>query len=144
MVRQSWSCNTTLQLDLGLPLVTGHSDDDQQIQQTQILQLQKLFAEVDLVNSQVEGILNIFDKGYHQTLEAKKLGQKCIQPDRSDMVAQFSESLLRAASVAVTRSGNERAVNRAKLSWFIGRGMKHQSWDADFVCDVWEAWTFQI
>ena len=60
------------------------------------------------------------------------------------MVAQFSESLLRAASVAVTRSGNERAVKRAKLSWFIGRGMKHQCWDADFVCDVWEAWTFQI
>lgn len=56
----------------GLPLVTGHSDDDQQIQQTNILELQKVFAETDLVDEKIIAFLNIFDKGYHQTLDAKK------------------------------------------------------------------------
>jgi hypothetical protein len=54
----------------GLPLVTGHCDDNQQIKYTMILEMQKLFAEEDSTSS--KAFLNIFDKGYHKLLEAKQ------------------------------------------------------------------------
>ena len=59
----------------GLPLVTGHSDDDQQIEQTKILELEKMFADGDLSDGKIIAFLNVFDKGYHQILEALKQGQ---------------------------------------------------------------------
>jgi len=130
----------------GLPLVTGHSDDDQQIEQTNILELQKIFAENDLTDDgKIKAFLNVFDKGYHQILEALKQGQFCLTPDKSTAIASDGASLIRAAAVAVLRSGNERAVYRAKLSKIVERGMHNgQRWDIDFLCDVWEAWTFRI
>jgi hypothetical protein len=45
----------------GLPLVTGHCDNDQQIKYTMILEMQKLFAEEDPTS--LKAFLNIFDKG---------------------------------------------------------------------------------
>lgn len=89
--------------------------------------------------------LLLFNKGYHQTLQAKKRGQICLQPpDKSDSISvDGEEALLRAARVAVFRSGNERAVKRAKISWFVSRGLKYQLWDIDLLCEVWEAWTFR-
>ena len=71
-------------------------------------------------------------------------GQRCLQPDLADQIAVDGEALLRAASVAVTRSGNERAVLRTKLSNFVKNGLKNALWDIDFLCDIWEAWTFRI
>jgi hypothetical protein len=129
----------------GLPLVTGHSDDDQQIEQTKILELQKLFAEGDLSDDgKIMAFLNVFDKGYHQILEALKQGQFCLTPDKSTAIASDGASLIRAAAVAVLRSGNERAVLRTKLSALVRMGMHNgQGWDVDFICDVWEAWTFR-
>ena len=124
----------------GNPLVTGHSNDDQQLQQSKILELQEKFME----QYGLETFLNIFDKGYHQTLQAKRRNQITLQPDKAEQIAEDSKCLLRAASVAVARSGNERAVKRAKVSWFIRRGMDGSQWDIDFLCDVWEAWTFRI
>jgi len=125
----------------GLPLVTGHCDDDQQIRFTKILELQKLFAEND--PSSLEAFLNIFDKGYHMLLESKRQGQRCIQPDKVDSLSS-GESVLRTACVAVTRSGNERGVKRSKLSWFVNIGMKLKLCDVDLLCDAWEAWTFRV
>ena len=134
------SCNWIF----GLPLVTGHSDDDQQIEQTKILGLQQKFAEGDLYNGKSMGFLNVFDKGYHQVLEALKQGQFSLTPDKSTAIANDGQCLLRAAAVAVVRSGNERAVLRTKLSSLVERGMHSgQEWDMDFICDVWEAWTFR-
>jgi hypothetical protein len=128
---------------LGLPLVTGHSDDDRQIRDTMVLELQKLFAESD--PSSEKPFLNIFDKGYHMLLEASKYGQLCCQPDRSKGDEQFGmKKLLRSASVAVVRSGNERAVKRCKMSWFLKRGCYDQLWEIDLICDVWEAFTFRV
>ena len=124
----------------GLPLVTGHCDDDQQIRFTKILELQKLFAEND--STSLEAFLNIFDKGYHILLESKRNGQRCIQPDKVDNLSS-GESVLRTACVAVTRSGNERAVKRSKISWFVNVGMKLKLGDVDLLCDIWEAWTFR-
>jgi len=125
----------------GLPLVTGHCDDDQQIKFTKILEMQKLFAELDPTSA--KAFLNIFDKGYHLLLEAKQQGQLCCQPDKVDSFS-FGEAVLRTACVAVTRSGNERGEKRGKLSWCIKNGMKHKLFDIDLMCDVWEAWTFRV
>ena len=95
----------------GLPLVTGHSDDDQQIEQTKILELQRMFAEDDkLSDGKIIAFLNIFDKGYHQVLEALKQGQFVLTPDKSTAIVEDGVCLIRAAAVAVLRSGNERAV----------------------------------
>jgi hypothetical protein len=125
----------------GLPLVTGHSDDDWQIRDTRILELQKEFAEND--PSSVKQFLNIFDKGYHMLLETQKHGQLCCQPDKSD--EQFGgNKVLRTGCVAVVRSGNERAVKRCKLSWFLKRGCVDQLWEIDLLCDVWEAFSFRV
>jgi hypothetical protein len=44
-----------------LPLVTGHCDDDQQIQFTKILEQQKAFTENDTMSD--KAFLNIFDEG---------------------------------------------------------------------------------
>ena len=129
----------------GLPLVTGHSDDDQQIEQTKILELQRMFAEDDkLSDGKIIAFLNIFDKGYHQVLEALKQGQFVLTPDKSTAIVEDGVCLIRAAAVAVLRSGNERAVLRTKLSALVERGMHSgQGWDIDFLCDVWEAWTYR-
>jgi len=129
----------------GLPLVTGHSDDDQQIEQTKIFELQRIFAEDDkLSDGKIIAFLNIFDKGYHQVLEALKQGQFVLTPDKSTAIVEDGVCLLRAAAVAVLRSGNERAVLRTKLSALVERGMHNgQGWDIDFLCDVWEAWTYR-
>ena len=75
-------------------------------------------------------------------LESKRNGQRCIQPDKVDNLSS-GESVLRTACVAVTRSGNERAVKRSKISWFVNVGMKLKLGDIDMLCDIWEAWTFR-
>lgn len=125
----------------GLSLVTGHSDDDRQIEDTKILQMQKEFSENDPTSDRP--FLNVLDKGYHQILEAQKHGQMCCRPDEAD--EQFGgDKVLRTGCVAVVRSGNERGVNRSKMSWFIKRGCSDQLWDVDLLCDVWEAFTFRI
>jgi hypothetical protein len=52
--------------------------------------------------------------------------------------------VLHTACVAVTQLGNERGVKRAKLSWCVKNGMNHKLIEIDFICDVWEAWTFYL
>ena len=71
-------------------------------------------------------------------LESKRQGQRCIQPDKVDTLSSSGESVLRTACVAVRRSGNERAVNRSKISWFVNVGMKLKLGDIDLLCDIWE------
>lgn len=127
----------------GLPLNTGHSDDTRFIQDTEILQKQKVFAEND--KSSTKPFLNIFDKGYQCTLMASQHNQKCLQLAFAEFDKQFADNLtLYSGAVAVVRSGNERAVNRCKMSWVLKKGAIEQKWDVDFLCDVWEAWTFQV
>jgi hypothetical protein len=125
----------------GLPLVTGHSDDDRQIEDTKILELQKEFSENDSTSHRP--FLNVFDKGYHQLLQAMRHGQMCCRPDEAD--EHFGgDKVLRSGCVAVVRSGNERGVNRCKMSWFIKRGCSEQTWDIGLLCNVWEAFSFRI
>ena len=87
----------------GLPLVTGHSDDDQ-IEDMRILKLQKEFSENDLTSDWP--FLNVYDKGYHQLLAAQMHGQMCCWPYEVD--SQFrGNKFLHTGCVAVVRSGNE-------------------------------------
>ena len=127
----------------GLPLTTGHSDDTRFIEDMKILAKQQQFAERD--TSSDRPFLNIFDKGYQCTLMASEYGQTCLQPAFAEFEKQFAaNTTLYSGAVAVVRSGNERAVKRCKMSWVLKRGAKEQMWDVDFLCDVWEAWTFQV
>ena len=125
----------------GLPLVTGHSDDDRQIDDTMILELQKEFSENDSTSD--IAFLNVFDKGYHKLLEALRHGQMCLRPEdaNNDYTA---DKVLRTGCIAVLRSGNERGVNRCKTSWFLKKGCRDNKWDIQFLCDMWEAYTFQV
>lgn len=76
---------------------------------------------------------------------ALQYDQSCIQPAFSECERQFADNMtLYSGAVAVVRSGNERAVNRCKLSRVLKRGAVEQKWDVDFLCDIWEAWTFQV
>ena len=127
----------------GLPLCTGHSDDTRCIDDTLILEKQNEFVESD--DSSKRPFLNVFDKGYQCVISALKNGQHCLQPAFAESEKQFKDkATLYSGAVAVVRSGNERAVNRCKMSWFIKRGARDQMWNIDLVCDVWDAWTFQV
>ena len=125
----------------GLPLMTGHSDDDRQIDDMKILELQKEFSENDL-SSNIP-FLNVFDEGYHKLLEALRHGQQCLW--LQDANEQFTgDKVLWTGCIAVVRSGNERGINQSKMSWFIKRGCRDHQWDIEFLCDMWEAFTFQV
>lgn len=127
----------------GLPLNTGHSDDTRFIEDTDILKQQQIFAESDETSD--KPFLNIFDKGYQCVVAALNHGQYCLQPAFAESEKQFKDNaVLHSGAVAVVRSGNERAVNRCKMSWFLKRGAVDQMWSIDLVCDVWDAWTFQV
>jgi len=128
---------------LGLPLNTGHSDDTRFIVDTEILQKQRLFAERDKSNTMP--FLYVSDKGYQCVLTAMVQGQYCLQPAFAESEKQFRANMaLHSGAVAVVRSGNERAVDRCKMSWFLKRGNAEGPWSIDCICDVWEAWTFQV
>jgi hypothetical protein len=82
----------------GLPLVTGHSNNDRQIEDTKILEMQKEFSENDPTSDRP--FLNILDKGYHQILETQKHGQLCLRPQ--DANEQFTgDKVLRTGCIAV-------------------------------------------
>ena len=126
-----------------LPLWTGAVGDSQYITGTKILEEQKKFAEGDF--SSPEPFLNIFDKGYRSVLDARACGgQRCLQPAFAQSDKKFSQmETLHSACVAVVRSGNERAVQRAKMSWLVKRGCMNQLWPLDLLDDLWLAWGFQ-
>ena len=87
----------------------------------------------------------LFDKGFDNSHDALMEEQTCIQPKYSKGEVQFKrDDTLHTACVAVIRSGNERAVQRCKMSWFIKRGCAYSVWETSLVCDIWEAWAFQM
>ena len=69
--------------------------------------------------------------------------QLLLQPDFARSDRRFnSRELLRSAGVASDRSGNERAVNVAKPSGLIARGLQHHQ-KTEIIADAWLAWGFQ-
>jgi hypothetical protein len=128
----------------GMPLMTGRITDSQMVKDSNILAEQRKFSEAEQNHSDIP-FTNVFDKGFRNVLDALKEGQKCVQPTYSKGDSQFTgEETLYSALIAMIRSGNERAVKRCKMSWFVKRGCAFQLWDTSLVCDHWEAWTFQV
>jgi hypothetical protein len=71
--------------------------------------------------------------------------QYCLQPEFAESEKQFKANMaLHSGAAVVVWSGNERAVNQFKMSWFLKQGTANQSWSIDCLCNVWEAWTFQV
>jgi len=103
-----------------IPLFTGRITDSQMIKDSKILEQQKTFSENDATST--KPFANVFDKGFRNSLDAALEGQYCIQPKYSKGGVQFKrDDTLHTACVAVIRSGNERAVQRCKMSWFNKR-----------------------
>ena len=123
----------------------GATSDSFYMENTGILKRQKDFAEDDLVDEKYIPFLIILDKGYRIIRAAWRAGmQKCFQPKFATSDEQFSsDDMLFSASVAADRSGNERAVRRAKLSSTLKRGLKPNGNPAR-LNKLWEAWSFQV
>jgi hypothetical protein len=128
-----------------LELCTGAIDDTAYIDKVQTLRMQDEFAKNDPTSD--KPFTNIFDKGYWCILAALEHGlQLCMQPTFALSDKKFStNNALYSAGVAAVRSGNERVVHQAKLSWIVKRGCTYQQpWHLDMQCDIWLAWGFQI
>ena len=86
---------------------------------------------------------NIFDRGYQSTCAAWRQGQFVLQPTFAKSDKKFStRGVLRAASVAADRSGNERAVRVSKLSAYVKRGTQQHK-NIARLCDAWSVWSFR-
>ena len=120
-------------------LFPGAMGDSNYLNDTGILEEQKAFQEAD------GGIpfLNGLDRGYRSTRAAWAQGQLVCQPTFAKSDQKFStKDVLRSASIAADRSGNERAVRVTKMSSYVKRGtMQHK--DVVRLCDVWLAWSWQ-
>jgi len=125
--------------------MTGRITDSQMVKDSNVMVDQRKFLEAEKNHSDIP-FTNVFDKGFRNVLDAlKKEGQKCVQPTYSKGDSQFTgEETLYSALIAMIRSGNERAVKRCKMSWFVKRGCAFQLWETSLVCDHWESWTFQV
>ena len=126
-------------------LWVGATSDTHYQQETGIFQNQELFAkEFDLVDGKVLPFCNIVDKGYRINLPAWRAGrQTVLQPmfARSDRTFTGLETVV-SGSVASDRSGNERAVNRAKQSMILKRGL-YKTGCPKHLSNVWLTWSFQ-
>jgi hypothetical protein len=129
-----------------IELYTGHIEDSAYVEKAKIFEDQQEFAARDLVNGVLVPFINIFDKGYRLILQAAKAGnQKCLQPYFAESDKRYgSHEVIFSASVAATRSGNERSVRHMKHSWLIKRGASFQPFDFDLLADLWLAWGFQV
>ena len=124
--------------------VGATSDSHYQIH-NKIFEKQRDFAAKDLYKGKHIPFTNVFDKGYRLTLEAHRAGeQECIQPifAKSDRRFARDETVV-SASVAADRSGNERAVNMAKKSGYIKRGLTPAG-SPERLNNAWLAWSFQV
>ena len=128
-----------------LHLFTGGIDDSKYIKQSKILMQQQIFQQEDSPTTTPLCFINIFDKGYRVTMIAKQHLQRCLQPTFSQSDTQFSRNdVLHSASVAVVRSGNERAVKNTKHCWIVQRGVRNPNFDLAMLDDIWLAWGFQV
>ena len=130
-----------------LELFTGSVGDSEYIRRTKILEIQEKVQKSDvLAKNTIVPFVNIFDKGYRVLLDAQKCNQFCWQPAFLKSDERYgSYAVLRTASVAYTRSGNERSVKHLKHSWTISKGFKEfPNINLDIVADLWLARGFQI
>ena len=125
-------------------LWVGTTSDSFYQEKTKIFEKQDAFAKSDLVHGKLVPFSNILDKGYRVNVPAWRAGrQEIIQPIFATSDRRFSgRDTIHTADVATTRSGNERGVNRSKLSGYIKRGIRQTS-NATAMDNVWMTWAFQ-
>ena len=125
-------------------LWVGATSDTHYQEHTQIFEKQRDFAAKDLVNGKVIPFTNMVNKGYRINLPAWRAGQQLVyQPIFAKSDRKFTgRETIKSAKIATHCSGNERAVNRCKMSGYIKRGLQPhgKTYTLD---DAWLAWSFQ-
>ena len=107
-------------------------------------QKQRDFAAEDLVNGKLIPLTNMVDKGYQINLPAWQAGRQLVyQPIFAKSNRKFTgRETIKSAKIATHRSGNERAVNRCKMSGYIKCGLQPHG-KSFLLDDAWLAWSFQ-
>lgn len=107
-------------------LWVGGTSDSMYMKLNGIFEEQDIFQNEDLVDGEVLPFMNILDRGYKLTKEAFRCGKQTVrQPVFKEKKKRFTgNETLRSASCASVRSGNERAVRKAKLSGFLKKGLR--------------------
>ena len=127
-----------------LPLFAGATSDSEYDKNNGSAQLQREFANSDLVDGKVIPFTHIKDKGYRTSQELfREGGQLTLQPTfkRSDRKFTRNETLS-SSQLASHRSGNERAVRVAKSAGYLFNGASAKSWEN--IDDVWLANGFMV
>jgi hypothetical protein len=125
-------------------LWTGNVSDTQYQEESGLFEMQKEFAEHDLVDGKNIPVTNVFDKGYRTRLAAWRNGkQLTLQPYFAKSDRKFNrKQTISSAQVAADRSGNERAVRLSKLSGYLKRGLSNTQ-RLESLDKVWLTWGFQ-
>ena len=126
-------------------LWTGCASDTCYQAQSGIFEIQKGFAELDLVDGKKKPFTNIFDKGYRNRLVAWLAGEQLtLQPSFASSDRKFRRAeTLSSAVIASDRSGNERAVRLTKMAGYINQGLHHRQ-SMERLDMAWKCWGFQI
>ena len=120
-------------------LYPGAMPDSRYLNETGIFQEQAAFMAED----GGDAFINEVDRGFRSCLAAWKSGQFILQPNFMNSDGKFTTGeVLRSASIAADRSGNERAVRVTKMSAYVKRGTTAHN-DIERLADVWLAWSFQ-
>lgn len=131
-------------------LWVGAISDSQYMTSNNIFEQQREFQEHDTIadennNETVLHFTNILDRGYQLTVQAHRAGGQTVRQPvfQHGEGSRFSGTeTLKSASCASVRSGNERAVRKAKLAGFLKKGVRPGECPRRFD-DVWLAWSFQ-
>ena len=120
-------------------LYPGAMPDSRYLNETGIFEEQAAFMAED----GGDAFINEVDRGFRSCLAAWKSGQFILQPNFMNSDGKFSTGeVLRSASIAADRSGNERAVRVTKMSAYVKRGTTAHN-DVERLADVWLAFSFQ-
>ena len=120
-------------------LYPGAMPDSRYLNETGIFEEQAAFMAGD----GGDAFINEVDRGFRSCLAAWKSGQFILQPNFMNSDGKFSTGeVLRSASIAADRSGNERAVRVTKMSAYVKRGTTAHN-DVERLADVWLGWSFQ-
>jgi len=120
-------------------LYPGAMPDSRYLNETGIFQEQADF----MADDGGEPFINEVDRGFRSCLAPWKSGQFILQPNFMNSDGKFTTGeVLRLASIAADRSGNERAVRVTKMSAYVKQGTTAHK-DIERVVDVWLAWSFQ-
>ena len=126
-------------------LWTGAVSDTRYQEGSGIFEMQKDYAQSDLVGEKYVPFTNVFDKGYRNRLAAWQTGQQLtLQPEFARSDRKFGRNgTLTSAKIAADKAGNERAVRLTKMSGYVNSGLeKRQAFVR--LADAWLAWGFQV